>query len=46
MITDQTGKYLGGFKTDLFDDIEFNLKGQLVGLSPSPPRVEVYTIGQ
>lgn len=46
IITDHTGKYLGAFKTNLFDDIEFNLQGQLVGLSRNPSRVEVYTIGQ
>jgi len=46
VITDHTGKYLGAFKTNLFDDIEFNLQGQLVGLSRNPSRIEVYTIGQ
>lgn len=45
VVTDSNGKYLGNFKTDPLSDIEFNLNGQVVGISRTPPQVVVYTIG-
>jgi ribosomal protein L7/L12/outer membrane protein assembly factor BamB len=44
VISDQAGKYLGDFKSGFLSDAEFNLKGQLVGISRNPPQVEVYTL--
>lgn len=44
VISDQNGKVLGDFKSGFLSDAEFNLKGQLVGISRNPPQVEVYTL--
>lgn len=44
VISDQNGKVLGNFESGFLSDAEFNLKGQLVGISRNPPQVEVYSL--
>lgn len=44
VISDQSGNYLGDFKSGFLSDAQFNLQGQLVGISRNPPQVEVYTL--
>lgn len=46
VMTDSSGKHLGDFRTGSLNDIEFNLNGQLVGISGTPPQVEIYSIGR
>lgn len=43
LITDPDGRPLGTFETGFLSDLEFDLKGRLVGISRNPePRVEIY----
>lgn len=44
VLSDPNGKILGDFESGFLSDAEFNLKGQLVGISRNPPQVEVYTL--
>ncbi len=46
VLTTNTGKVLGNFKSGFLSDLEFNLRGQLVGISRNPQQVEVYTFGR
>ncbi len=44
-LTDGSGRVLGEFKSGSLIDMEFNLKGQLVGLHTLPPKVDVFSFG-
>jgi hypothetical protein len=44
VLSDPNGKILGDFSSGFLSDAEFNLNGQLVGISRNPPQVEVYTL--
>jgi hypothetical protein len=45
VITDGSGNVIGKLKTGSLGDMEFNLKGELVGLRTSPPQVVVFSFG-
>jgi hypothetical protein len=44
VISDQNSQILHNFSSGFLSDAEFNLQGQLVGISRNPAQVEVYTI--
>ncbi|HMR63035.1 MAG TPA: ribosomal protein L7/L12 [Anaerolineae bacterium] len=45
VLSDPEGRrVLGDFKSGFLSDAEFNSKGQLVGISRTPPQVETYTL--
>ncbi|MCB9098502.1 MAG: ribosomal protein L7/L12 [Anaerolineales bacterium] len=46
VLSDPTGRILGDFKSGFLSDAEFNVQGQLVGISRNPPQVEVYSLAR
>lgn len=46
VITDNNGRPIDRFETGFLSDVEYNLQGQLAGISRTPPQVEIYTLGR